>query len=152
MLVDMSCGRNTFVPSVKDLCRQEGIEVTLFTSLFFASSIFHRLSGDPTTSSRRVIWRTGYNRAGLMSIQTSSISVRGFVDAIDDGVRERGTGDRLVIGLNPPFGKNGRLAAFFIQKAVEFQPRHLVLITPPMTMTPPGYEQIYEDPYLCKEK
>ena len=62
------------------------------------------------------------------------------------------TGDRLVIGLNPPFGKNGRLAEFFIQKAAEFRPRHLVLITPPVTQTPPGYERIYEDPHLCREK
>lgn len=42
--------------------------------------------------------------------------------------------DRLVIGLNPPFGKNASLANEFVTYAVEkFQPRMLVLIVPPIT-------------------
>lgn len=42
--------------------------------------------------------------------------------------------DRLVIGLNPPFGKNASLANEFVSYAVDkFQPRMLVLIVPKIT-------------------
>lgn len=42
--------------------------------------------------------------------------------------------DRLVIGLNPPFGKNGSLANEFVSYAVDkFQPRMIVLIVPKVT-------------------
>ena len=43
--------------------------------------------------------------------------------------------ERLVIGLNPPFGKNGSLANKFVEHAARtFAPRMLVLIVPPATL------------------
>lgn len=42
-------------------------------------------------------------------------------------------GDRLVIGLNPPFGKDGCLADKFVSHAAKFNPRVIVLIVPPAT-------------------
>lgn len=45
-----------------------------------------------------------------------------------------GPPDRLVIGLNPPFGKDGVLANKFVQRAAMYhQPRIIVLIVPPET-------------------
>ena len=42
--------------------------------------------------------------------------------------------DRLVIGLNPPFGKDGSLANKFVERAALYhQPRIIVLIVPPKT-------------------
>lgn len=45
--------------------------------------------------------------------------------------------DRLVIGLNPPFGKGGQLADKFILHSASFQPRLLILIVPPWTVVSP---------------
>jgi hypothetical protein len=43
--------------------------------------------------------------------------------------------ERLVIGLNPPFGKNGSLANKFVEHAARtFSPRIIVLIVPPATI------------------
>lgn len=61
-----------------------------------------------------------------------------------------GEGDSLVIGLNPPFGKDNYLANKFVMHAVEFKPRVLVLIVPPATVQPEGYYIAYEDRQLCK--
>lgn len=61
-------------------------------------------------------------------------------------------GDHLVIGLNPPFGKNGALAETFLTKAVEFQPRAVMLISPDFVRCPDGYVLIYDNPVLCKEE
>ena len=43
-------------------------------------------------------------------------------------------GNNLVIGLNPPFGKNGSLAGDFVKQAALFRPRIMVLIVPPQTV------------------
>ena len=45
--------------------------------------------------------------------------------------------DKLVIGLNPPFGKNGTLAALFAGLAARHKPRIIVLIVPPQTAVRP---------------
>lgn len=37
------------------------------------------------------------------------------------------------MGLNPPFGLNAALANKFINKALEFKPKLLILIVPPET-------------------
>ncbi len=47
-------------------------------------------------------------------------------------------GDQLVIGLNPPFGKDGCLASKFGTHAAQFQPRVIVLIAPPGTVVRPS--------------
>lgn len=54
-------------------------------------------------------------------------------------------GDSLVIGLNPPFGKNNQLARRFVEHAAIFHPRVIVLIVPPGTPIPDGYIVMYED-------
>ena len=46
--------------------------------------------------------------------------------------------DRLVIGLNPPFGRAGTLANKFVEHAVaQHCPRLIVLIVPPRTVVRP---------------
>ncbi|KAJ4842141.1 hypothetical protein Tsubulata_024258, partial [Turnera subulata] len=42
-------------------------------------------------------------------------------------------GDQLIMGLNPPFGVKAALANKFIDKALEFKPKLLILIVPPET-------------------
>lgn len=55
-------------------------------------------------------------------------------------------GDTLVIGLNPPFGKNNQLARKFMEHAADqFRPRVIVLIVPPSTPIPRNYVVMYED-------
>jgi hypothetical protein len=49
--------------------------------------------------------------------------------------------ERLVIGLNPPFGKNDSLANEFVAYAAEkFLPRLLVLVVPPVTKVATAYK------------
>jgi hypothetical protein len=53
------------------------------------------------------------------------------------------SGDRLVVGLNPPFGTDGALAAKFVAHAVAvLQPRLLILIVPRETPLPGGYVEL----------
>eukprot|EP00898_Chlorokybus_atmophyticus_P001657 jgi/Chlat1/2492/Chrsp175S02363 len=49
-------------------------------------------------------------------------------------------GERLVIGLNPPFGTQCALANRFVAHAVEFKPRVIVLIVPRETRHPPAMD------------
>lgn len=62
------------------------------------------------------------------------------------------TGSRLIMGLNPPFGVKASLANQFIDKALEFKPKLLILIVPPETerldkkLQP--YDLVWED---CKK-
>ncbi|CAK9168592.1 unnamed protein product, partial [Ilex paraguariensis] len=44
--------------------------------------------------------------------------------------KELPTGSQLIMGLNPPFGVNARLANKLINKALEFKPKLLVLTVP----------------------
>ncbi|KAG9453165.1 hypothetical protein H6P81_006069 [Aristolochia fimbriata] len=59
------------------------------------------------------------------------------------------TGSQLIMGLNPPFGVAGALANKFINKALEFKPKLLILIVPQETerldkkVVP--YDLIWED-------
>ncbi|KAA8523615.1 hypothetical protein F0562_010038 [Nyssa sinensis] len=47
--------------------------------------------------------------------------------------KELTPGSQLIMGLNPPFGVNAALANKFINKALEFKPKLLILIVPPET-------------------
>ncbi|KAK7305189.1 hypothetical protein VNO77_43090 [Canavalia gladiata] len=63
--------------------------------------------------------------------------------------KELPTGSQLIMGLNPPFGLKAALANKFIDKALEFRPKLLILIVPPETerldekRSP--YELVWED-------
>lgn len=61
-------------------------------------------------------------------------------------------GDNLVIGLNPPFGKNNGLAKTFVQQAAKFCPRVIVLIVPPEVPIPRGYQVMYEEQDTMKDR
>ncbi|KAK7387132.1 hypothetical protein VNO78_27659 [Psophocarpus tetragonolobus] len=47
--------------------------------------------------------------------------------------KELPTGSQLIMGLNPPFGLKAALANKFIDKALQFRPKLLILIVPPET-------------------
>ncbi|XP_057955272.1 protein ENHANCED DOWNY MILDEW 2-like isoform X3 [Malania oleifera] len=65
-------------------------------------------------------------------------------------------GSQLIMGLNPPFGVNASLANKFINKALKFKPKLLILIVPKETerldrkRTP--YDMIWEDEQLLSGK
>ncbi|KAK8970635.1 hypothetical protein KSP40_PGU006774 [Platanthera guangdongensis] len=58
-------------------------------------------------------------------------------------------GSKLIMGLNPPFGLNAHLANKFIDKALTFKPKILILIVPEETRRldskSPHYDLIWED-------
>ncbi|KAH9620318.1 hypothetical protein KSS87_021715 [Heliosperma pusillum] len=62
--------------------------------------------------------------------------------------KELPDGSELIIGLNPPFGVKARLANQFINKALEFKPKLLILIVPAETERQsfylPGSVDIYD--------
>ncbi|CAB4278102.1 unnamed protein product [Prunus armeniaca] len=66
------------------------------------------------------------------------------------------TGSRLIMGLNPPFGVKAALANKFIDKALEFNPRILILIVPPDTQRlnekNSHYNLIWEDEQFLSGK
>ncbi|KAL8150963.1 hypothetical protein V2J09_020771 [Rumex salicifolius] len=72
------------------------------------------------------------------------------------GTEELPAGSGLIIGLNPPFGVNGILANQFIDKALLFKPKLLILIVPRETQrldrkrTP--YNLIWEDANMLAGK
>ncbi|XP_076922126.1 protein ENHANCED DOWNY MILDEW 2-like [Bidens hawaiensis] len=65
--------------------------------------------------------------------------------------RELPSGSQLVMGLNPPFGTKAALANKFIDHALKFKPKLIVLIVPPETerldsfKRVPPYDMIWED-------
>ncbi|KAI3982634.1 hypothetical protein MKX01_031373 [Papaver californicum] len=58
-------------------------------------------------------------------------------------------GSKLIMGLNPPFGFRAHLANKFVDKALEFKPKLLILIVPPETerldKKREAYDLIWED-------
>ncbi|XP_021906184.1 LOW QUALITY PROTEIN: protein ENHANCED DOWNY MILDEW 2-like [Carica papaya] len=58
-------------------------------------------------------------------------------------------GSKLIIGLNPPFGVKAALANKFINRAIEFDPKLIVLIVPPETerldQKKSSYRLVWED-------
>ncbi|KAM3286954.1 protein ENHANCED DOWNY MILDEW 2 [Capsicum chacoense] len=65
-------------------------------------------------------------------------------------------GSKLIMGLNPPFGVNAALANKFINKALEFKPKLLILIVPKeserLDVKKPPYDLIWEDDALLAGK
>ncbi|KAL7600423.1 hypothetical protein Lser_V15G27174 [Lactuca serriola] len=65
---------------------------------------------------------------------------------------------KLIMGLNPPFGKNAALANQFIQQAVKFMPKLIILIVPPETERLDSekqkcpYDLVWEDAELLAGK
>ncbi|KAK9800273.1 hypothetical protein WJX73_001364 [Symbiochloris irregularis] len=96
------------------------------------------------------------------------MDVQDYVQKSWFDVRDRGDlapdADKLVIGLNPPFGANNSLANKFTMHAAAFSPRLIVLIVPPSTAIPRrgdmvngtplphGYNVIYEDHQMLAGK
>ncbi|KAA8523611.1 hypothetical protein F0562_010034 [Nyssa sinensis] len=70
--------------------------------------------------------------------------------------KELTPGSQLIMGLNPPFGVNAALANKFINKALEFKPKLLILIVPPETerwdKKDPPYDLVWEDDELLAGK
>ncbi|KAL4566889.1 hypothetical protein LXL04_031015 [Taraxacum kok-saghyz] len=72
--------------------------------------------------------------------------------------RELPKSSNLIMGLNPPFGKNAGLANQFIQQAVKFMPKLLILIVPPETERLDSekqkcpYDLVWEDDELLAGK
>lgn len=77
-------------------------------------------------------------------------------DWLTVGKDELPTGTRLIMGLNPPFGVKAALANKFINKALEFKPKLVILIVPKETHRldektgPNKYDLIWEDPELLR--
>ncbi|PON94145.1 DNA (cytosine-5)-methyltransferase [Trema orientale] len=63
--------------------------------------------------------------------------------------KELPTGSKLIMGLNPPFGVKASLANQFINKALKFKPKLLILIVPPETQRldkkESPYDLVWED-------
>ncbi|XP_057473586.1 protein ENHANCED DOWNY MILDEW 2-like [Actinidia eriantha] len=70
--------------------------------------------------------------------------------------KELPTGSQLIMGLNPPFGVNAGLANKFINKALEFKPKLLILIVPRETerldKKDRPYDLVWEDRELLSGK
>ncbi|XP_028758260.1 protein ENHANCED DOWNY MILDEW 2 isoform X2 [Neltuma alba] len=64
-------------------------------------------------------------------------------------VEELPNGSQLIMGLNPPFGVHGYHANKFIEKALQFKPKLLILIVPDVTKRldrkEVGYNLVWED-------
>lgn len=66
-------------------------------------------------------------------------------------------GEELIMGLNPPFGANATLANQFIEKALEFKPKLLIIIAPRETLRLDErkrnrYDLVWEDQDLLRDK
>ncbi|XP_059662429.1 protein ENHANCED DOWNY MILDEW 2-like isoform X2 [Cornus florida] len=70
--------------------------------------------------------------------------------------KELPMGSHLIMGLNPPFGVNATLANKFIDKALEFKPKLLILTVPRETerldKKKPPYDLVWEDDELLAGK
>ncbi|KAM1754943.1 hypothetical protein ACFX11_007289 [Malus domestica] len=70
--------------------------------------------------------------------------------------KELPKGSQLIMGLNPPFGVKAALANKFIDKALEFDPKLLILIVPPETQRlnekKSPYDLIWEDTQFLSGK
>ncbi|CAM8985357.1 unnamed protein product [Rhodiola kirilowii] len=69
--------------------------------------------------------------------------------------KELPTGSKLIMGLNPPFGVKASLANKFINKALEFNPKLIILIVPEETKRLDdnyAYDLIWEDRKILSGK
>ncbi|KAK9814428.1 hypothetical protein WJX72_005780 [[Myrmecia] bisecta] len=122
-IVDFSCGANEFVPLVKREALLAGFAVN--------GRSFDILAPKNMEDFVQMSW-FDVKHENLIPGDTS--------------------GDRLVIGLNPPFGKDNALANKWVRHAAIFSPRIIVLIVPPGTISPDGYTMIYDDYTLMRDK
>ncbi|GER54071.1 enhanced downy mildew 1 2 [Striga asiatica] len=77
-------------------------------------------------------------------------------DWMSVGLGELPEGSNLIMGLNPPFGVQASLANQFIEKALSFMPKLLILIVPKETerldMKEIPYDLIWEDDQILSGK
>ncbi|KAK7286951.1 hypothetical protein RJT34_22323 [Clitoria ternatea] len=77
-------------------------------------------------------------------------------DWMSVNAEELPNGSQLIIGLNPPFGVKGYLANKFIDKALTFKPKLLILIVPKITKRldrrKGGYDLIWEEDEILSGK
>ncbi|KAM6581165.1 hypothetical protein CsatA_004939 [Cannabis sativa] len=70
--------------------------------------------------------------------------------------KELPSGSKLIMGLHPPFGVGSKFAKKFIDKALEFKPKVLILIAPPETERLDEqelpYDLVWEDDHLLSGK
>uniref|UniRef100_A0A061SIJ0 Enhanced downy mildew isoform 1 n=1 Tax=Tetraselmis sp. GSL018 TaxID=582737 RepID=A0A061SIJ0_9CHLO len=114
MVVDFSCGANEWAPMLRDHVR--------------------RLS-EIRISVRAYDVVTPKNMESFLK--------RSWFDVKPGDLHQEREPERLIIGLNPPFGKGGQLAAEWVQHAASMRPRIIALIVPRKTQTPEGYKVLY---------
>ncbi|KAK4278387.1 hypothetical protein QN277_016240 [Acacia crassicarpa] len=70
--------------------------------------------------------------------------------------KELPKGSKLIMGLNPPFGVNGKDADMFINAALQFKPKLLILVVPPKTERLDNkqapYDLVWEDENFLSSK
>ncbi|KAF4352159.1 hypothetical protein F8388_010524 [Cannabis sativa] len=70
--------------------------------------------------------------------------------------KELPSGSKLIMGLHPPFGVGAKFAKKFIDKALKFKPKVLILIAPPETERLDEqelpYDLVWEDDHLLSGK
>ncbi|KHN47582.1 PHD finger-containing protein [Glycine soja] len=97
---------------------------------------------DPGVLHQLFIWQNDFNfeKRDWMSVNAEELP----------------NGSQLIIGLNPPFGVKGSLANKFINKALTFKPKLLILIVPKVTKRldrkKEGYDLIWEDDEMLSGK
>ena len=126
-VIDSSCGANHWLAAVSAVCAKHGIQGVSYRAfdLFPAPN---KQPGDATVAD----WFT--------------------VDAAQLRLEPHGPliPDRLVMGLNPPFGFGSAQAQAFIQHMASFRPRLIILIVPQTTELPlDQYTVLVRNTSLC---
>jgi hypothetical protein len=123
--VDFSCGANERLPGVRRAAAAAGVPLATR-----ACDVLAARGG--TDSTRKPWWGVETGRGGAGGL--------------------RG-GAALIIGLDPPFGgPAGRLASQWARRTARLRPGAIVLIVPPQTKVPEGYEVAFEDRALCDDR
>jgi hypothetical protein len=124
-VVDFSCGAIEWLPRLRRAAAAAGVPVATR-----AYDII--VARDGTDFTHKSWWDIDPGRGGA--------------DGLPDG-------DALVVGLNPPFGgPTGRLASQWAHRTARLRLRVIVLIVPPQTEVPDGYEVTFEDRALCDDR
>ena len=110
-VVDLSCGYNEWLPTLAEECKVNRMDSVTFKA--FASE-------PPPSVAGQQFW--------LFEDWTAITPQRLGVH-----------GDRLVMGLCPPWGPQGTTAAEFMRHLAEFNPRVIALVCPDSLELPPGY-------------
>eukprot|EP00887_Chlorella_sp_A99_P004772 scaffold4.g4772.t1 len=126
-VVDFSCGANHWVPMVVQRCLEDGLAVT--------GAAYDIIQAKEPYGFRLASWFDVPAGPGARAAAAAA------------GLAP---GDRLVVGLNPPYGMNNSLAEQFISRAAALGPRLIALIVPPTCPDPPGYRKVYEDAWAAR--